>query len=226
MEAYMYTYNILIVEDDKQIADAIEIYMKNQNYGVFKAYNGQLAIEIFEKEVIHLIIMDVMMPVMDGFTACREIKKVKNIPVIMLSARDEEYDKLHGFDLGVDDYVVKPFSPKELMARINAVLKRNTDKEHNKYQFEGLEVDIDARDVYINKQKITLTPKEFDLLVYLIKNKNTAINREILLEKVWNYSYFGDDRTVDTHIKMLRHNLKEYRKFIVTVRGTGYKFEI
>ncbi len=218
---------LLIVDDEAKIREVVKEYaMLMHEYEVEEAENGHVALQMVNQNDYDLIVLDIMMPVMDGFTACREIKKVKNIPVIMLSARDEEYDKLHGFDLGVDDYVVKPFSPKELMARINAVLKRNTDKEHNKYQFEGLEVDIDARDVYINKQKITLTPKEFDLLVYLIKNKNTAINREILLEKVWNYSYFGDDRTVDTHIKMLRHNLKEYRKFIVTVRGTGYKFEI
>jgi DNA-binding response OmpR family regulator len=218
---------LLIVDDEAKIREVVKEYaMLMHEYEVEEAENGHVALQMVNQNDYDLIVLDIMMPVMDGFTACREIKKIKNIPVIMLSARDEEYDKLHGFDLGVDDYVVKPFSPKELMARINAVLKRNTDKEHNKYQFEGLEVDIDARDVYINKQKITLTPKEFDLLVYLIKNKNTAINREILLEKVWNYSYFGDDRTVDTHIKMLRHNLKEYRKFIVTVRGTGYKFEI
>ena len=218
---------LLIVDDEAKIREVVKEYaMLMHEYEVEEAENGHVALQMVNQNDYDLIVLDIMMPVMDGFTACREIKKVKNIPVIMLSARDEEYDKLHGFDLGVDDYVVKPFSPKELMARINAVLKRNTDKEHNKYQFEGLEVDIDARDVYINKQKITLTPKEFDLLVYLIKNKNTAINREILLEKVWNYSYFGDDRTVDTHIKMLRHNLKEYRKFIVTVRGPGYKFEI
>lgn len=218
---------LLIVDDEAKIREVVKEYaMLMHEYEVEEAENGHVALQMVNQNDYDLIVLDIMMPVMDGFTACREIKKIKNIPVIMLSARDEEYDKLHGFDLGVDDYVVKPFSPKELMARINAVLKRNTDKEHNKYQFEGLEVDIDARNVYINKQKITLTPKEFDLLVYLIKNKNTAINREILLEKVWNYSYFGDDRTVDTHIKMLRHNLKEYRKFIVTVRGTGYKFEI
>jgi len=218
---------LLIVDDEAKIREVVKEYaMLMHEYEVEEAENGHIALQLVNKNDYDLIVLDIMMPVMDGFTACREIKKIKNIPVIMLSARDEEYDKLHGFDLGVDDYVVKPFSPKELMARINAVLKRNSDKEHNKYIFEGLEVDIDARDVFIDKQKITLTPKEFDLLVYLIRNKNTAINREVLLEKVWNYSYFGDDRTVDTHVKMLRHNLKDYRKFIITVRGTGYKFEV
>jgi two-component system, OmpR family, response regulator ResD len=218
---------LLIVDDEAKIREVVKEYaMLIHEYEVDEAENGYIALQKVIKNDYDLIVLDIMMPVMDGFTACKEIKKIKNIPVIMLSARDEEYDKLHGFDLGVDDYVVKPFSPKELMARINAVLKRNSEKEHNRYVFESLDVDIDARDVFIDKQKITLTPKEFDLLVYLIRNKNTAINREMLLEKVWNYSYFGDDRTVDTHIKMLRHNLKEYRKFIVTVRGTGYKFEV
>ncbi len=218
---------ILIVDDEAKIREVVKEYaMLIHGFEVEEAENGYEAITKVEHQDFDLIILDIMMPVMDGFTACREIKRIKNIPVIMLSARDEEYDKLHGFDLGVDDYVVKPFSPKELMARINAVIKRNQDKEHNRYVFEGLEIDIDARDVFVNKEKVTLTPKEFDLLVYMIKNKNMAINREVLLERVWNYSYFGDDRTVDTHVKMLRHNLKEYRKFIVTVRGTGYKFEV
>ena len=218
---------ILIVDDEAKIREVVKEYaMLIHGFEVEEAENGYEAITKVEHTNFDLIVLDIMMPVMDGFTACREIKRIKNIPVIMLSARDEEYDKLHGFDLGVDDYVVKPFSPKELMARINAVIKRNKEKEHNRYVFEGLEIDIDARDVFVNKEKVTLTPKEFDLLVYMIKNKNMAINREVLLERVWNYSYFGDDRTVDTHIKMLRHNLKEYRKFIVTVRGTGYKFEV
>ena len=218
---------ILIVDDEAKIREVVKEYaMLIHGFEVEEAENGYEAITKVEHTNFDLIVLDIMMPVMDGFTACREIKRIKNIPVIMLSARDEEYDKLHGFDLGVDDYVVKPFSPKELMARINAVIKRNQKKEHNRYVFEGLEIDIDARDVFVNKEKVTLTPKEFDLLVYMIKNKNMAINREVLLERVWNYSYFGDDRTVDTHVKMLRHNLKEYRKFIVTVRGTGYKFEV
>lgn len=206
---------LLIVDDEAKIREVVKEYaMLIHEYEVDEAENGYIALQKVIKNDYDLIVLDIMMPVMDGFTACKEIKKIKNIPVIMLSARDEEYDKLHGFDLGVDDYVVKPFSPKELMARINAVIKRNSEKEHNRYVFESLDVDIDARDVFIDKQKITLTPKEFDLLVYLIRNKNTAINREMLLEKVWNYSYFGDDRTVDTHIKMLRHNLKD-RKSVV-----------
>ena len=169
------------------------------------------------------------MPRLDGYSACKEIRKSKNIPVIMLSARGEEYDKLFGFEIGVDDYVVKPFSPKELMARVKAVLKRNKPAEDNssadRFVFEGLEVDISGREVYVNGQKASMTPKEYDLLFYLVKNKNIALSRDKLLEEVWGYDFFGDDRTVDTHIKMLRNSLGEYRKFIVTLRGMGYKFE-
>jgi DNA-binding response OmpR family regulator len=173
--------------------------------------------------------MDVMMPRLDGYSACKEIHKTKNIPVIMLSARGEEYDKLFGFEIGVDDYVVKPFSPKELMARVKVVLKRGTHREDplapDKFQFEGLEVDISGREVYVNGEKASMTPKEYDLLFFLVKNKNIALSRDRLLEEVWGYDFFGDDRTVDTHIKMLRNSLGEYRKFIVTLRGMGYKFE-
>jgi len=170
-----------------------------------------------------------MMPRLDGYSACKEIHKSKNIPVIMLSARGEEYDKLFGFEIGVDDYVVKPFSPKELMARVKVVLKRSAASaeaaQPDKYTFEGLEVDISGREVYVNGQKASMTPKEYDLLFYLVRNKNIALTRDKLLEEVWGYDFFGDDRTVDTHIKMLRNSLGEYRKFIVTLRGMGYKFE-
>jgi len=166
------------------------------------------------------------MPKVDGFSACREIKKIKDLPIIILSARQEEYDKLLGFDLGVDDYVVKPFSPKELMARIHVVISRHSTNSNQIMSFEGLSIDEAARNVYIDSVRINMTPKEFDLLIYLIKNKNVALSREVLLEKVWNYTFFGDDRTVDTHIKMLRHSLKGYRDYVKTVRGVGYKFEI
>ncbi|MBR6599674.1 MAG: response regulator transcription factor, partial [Oscillospiraceae bacterium] len=167
-------------------------------------------------------------PKLDGYSACKEIKKIKNIPVIMLSARGEEYDKLFGFEIGIDDYVVKPFSPKELMARIKVVIKRNSEKgtpQAERYKFEGLEIDMAGREVYVNGQKASMTPKEYDLLFFLVKNNNLAMSRDKLLESVWGYDFFGDDRTVDTHIKMLRNSLGEYRKFIVTLRGMGYKFE-
>ena len=221
--------NILVCDDDKEIAGAIEIYLRNEGYKVFKAYNGEEALEIVRRENLHLIIMDVMMPRLDGYSACKEINKTKNIPVIMLSARGEEYDKLFGFEIGVDDYVVKPFSPKELMARVKAVLKRgNAAQEKNlkeKIDFEGLSIDMSGREVYVNGERASMTPKEYDLLFYLVKNKNIALSRDKLLEEVWGYDFFGDDRTVDTHIKMLRNSLGEYRKFIVTLRGMGYKFE-
>ena len=172
------------------------------------------------------VILDVMMPRMDGFASCREIKKVANIPIIILSARQEEYDKLFGFELGVDDYVVKPFSPKELMARIKVVLERNRAHADKKImKFGGLEIDILGRVVTVDGEKAPLTPKEIDLLIYFASHPKIALSRQKLLSEVWNYDYFGDDRTVDTHVKMLRHNLGKYRNCIVTVRGMGYKFE-
>lgn len=165
------------------------------------------------------------MPKMDGFTAYKEIKKRYNTPTIMLSARSEEYDILAGFDLGIDDYMTKPFSPKELMARINAILKRYKGEE-NTFVYKDLKVDYLGHAVYIKDKELMLTPKEYDLLVYFINNKGIALSREQLLNNVWNYDYLGNDRTIDTHIKMLRNNLKEYRDLITTVRGMGYKFEI
>ena len=172
--------------------------------------------------------MDIMMPKLDGFSSVKEIHKIKKIPVIMLSARGEEYDKLFGFELGIDDYVVKPFSPKELMARVNAVLNRYEGGEQassDVMSFEGLEVNFAARTVTIDGEKVNLTPKEYDLLFYMIQNRNIALSRDKLLSDIWGYDFFGDDRTIDTHVKNLRNNLGKYRKFIVTLRGIGYKFE-
>ena len=167
-----------------------------------------------------------MMPRLDGFSSYKEIKKIKNIPVLMLSARSEEYDKLFGFEIGIDDYVTKPFSPKELMARLNVIVNRNNKVEENKtMEFEGLKIDLDGRVVFVDDEMIDLTPKEYDLLVYMVKNKNIALSRDKLLNQVWGYDFYGEDRTVDTHIKMLRNSIKEYRKFIITVRGVGYKFD-
>ena len=175
------------------------------------------------------IILDIMMPELDGFSTCKEIKKIKNIPVIMLSARGEEYDKLHGFELGIDDYVVKPFSPKELMMRIKVVISRNSNKDsmtgHEVFTIEGLSVDFTGRTVTVDGKRIDMSPKEYDLLFYLVKNRNIALGREKLITEVWGYDYYGDDRTLDTHIKLLRSSLGEYRKFLVTLRGVGYRFE-
>lgn len=221
---------ILIVDDEQNIRRVVREYAEFEGYSVEEAENGMEAVEICRQKDFDIIIMDVMMPRLDGYSACKEIKKTKNIPVIMLSARGEEYDKLFGFEIGIDDYVVKPFSPKELMARVKVVLKRNShDSNVNKNEklvFGGLEIDISGREVYVDGKKASMTPKEYDLLFYLAKNNNIALSRDKLLEEVWGYDFFGDDRTVDTHIKMLRGSLGEkYRKYIVTLRGMGYKFE-
>lgn len=220
---------ILIVDDEPNIREVIREYSEFKGFNVTEAVDGMDAIEKVRKDDFDIIILDIMMPRLDGFSACKEIKKIKSIPIIMLSARGEEYDKLFGFELGIDDYVVKPFSPKELMARIEAVLIRyNAHKNEsieNKYTFDGLTVDIEGRNVYVDGNKIDMTPKEYDLLFYFIKNKNIALTREKLLSAIWGYDFFGDDRTIDTHIKMLRSSIGEYRKFIVTLRGMGYKFE-
>lgn len=220
---------ILVVDDEINIRKVVREYAEFEGHEVSEAENGMEAVSLCHEHNYDLIIMDVMMPRLDGYSACKEIHKTKNIPVIMLSARSEEYDKLFGFEIGVDDYVVKPFSPKELMARVKVVLKRNTIQEtpvyQDKYVFDGLEVDISGREVYVNGKKAAMTPKEYDLLFYLVKNKNIALSRDRLLEEVWGYDFFGDDRTVDTHIKMLRNSLGDYRSYIVTLRGLGYKFE-
>lgn len=216
---------LLIVDDEIKIREVVKEYALINGYEVDEASDGVEALALIEAQQYDCVILDIMMPKLDGFSACKQIKKDKNIPVIMLSARQEEYDKLFCFDLGVDDYVVKPFSPKELMARIKVVIERYNGNKKPQLSFDGLTVDIEGRVVFVNQEKVNLTPKEYELLVYLIKNKNIALSRNRLLEEVWNYDYCGDDRTVDTHVKMLRHNLKEYRSMIVTVRGMGYKFE-
>ena len=219
-------YKILVVDDEVNIRRVVREYAEFEGYEVAEAENGMEAVEMVKSEDFDLIVMDIMMPKLDGFSTCKEIKKYKTIPVIMLSARGEEYDKLFGFELGIDDYVVKPFSPKELMARIKAVLNNVSESTvPEKLVFEGLEIDIAGREVYVDGEKASMTPKEYDLLFYLVKNKNLALTRDKLLEEVWGYDFFGDDRTVDTHIKMLRNSLGQYRKFIVTLRGMGYKFE-
>ena len=216
--------HILIVDDEELIRDVIREYLELDNFIVDEACDGQEALEKVKTNNYDLVIMDIMMPHMDGYQACKEIKKNNNVPFIMLSARGEEYDKLIGFDLGIDDYVTKPFSHKELVARVKAILKRNK-KEEKKYQFDGLIVDDIAHEVLVDNKKINLTPKEYDLLKYLITNQNIALSREQLLTNIWGYDFFGDDRTIDTHIKTLRNALGPYRNYIVTVRGMGYKFE-
>ena len=220
---------ILVVDDEVNIRNVIKEYAKYEGYEVEEAGNGMQAVEICKEKDFDIIIMDVMMPKLDGFSAIKEIRKTKNIPVLMLSARGEEYDKLFGFEIGIDDYVVKPFSPKEVMARVAAITSRvknnSKAKKEDKYVFEGLEIDMLGRVVVVDGEKKELTPKEYDLLVYLIKNKNIALSREKILNEVWGYDFFGEDRTVDTHVKMLRNSIGKYRDKITTIRGMGYKFE-
>lgn len=220
---------VLIVDDEEMIRNVLKEYVEFEGNEAFEAADGMEAVRLCRDNDYDIILMDVMMPKLDGFSAVKEIRKSKDIPVIMLSARGEEYDKLFGFEMGVDDYVTKPFSPKEVMARINAVTKRRIAKEEEPqttvYTFEGLTVDIAGRNVYVDGEKVELTPKEYEILFYFVRNKGIALTREKLLMDVWGFDFYGDDRTVDTHIKMLRSNLKQYRKFIVTLRGLGYKFE-
>ncbi len=220
-------YRILVVDDEAKIREVIREYGEFEGYHVTEAVDGMDAVNICREEDFDIIIMDAMMPKLDGFSAVKEIKKTKDIPVLMLSARGEEYDKLFGFEIGVDDYVVKPFSPKQVMARIKVIINRDKSKGrvNRKLVFKGLEIDLDGRSVYVDGEKVDMTPKEFDLLAHMAENKNIALSREKLLDQVWGYDFFGDDRTVDTHIKMLRSSLGEYRKYIVTLRGIGYKFE-
>ena len=216
---------ILIVDDEEAIREVVKEYCELNGYDVDEAVDGVEAIEAVNKNIYDCIILDIMMPNLDGFSAIKVIKKISKTPVIMLSARQDEEDKLLCFELGVDDYVAKPFSPKELMARINVILDRNKSVTDELLVFGDLVIDQLGRTVTIKDEKVALTPKEYDLLLFMAQNPNVALSRAVLLDKVWNYDYFGDERTVDTHIKMLRHNLKSYRDCIVTVRGMGYKFE-
>ncbi|MCR5652849.1 MAG: response regulator transcription factor [Ruminococcus sp.] len=220
---------ILVVDDEVRIRQLIRKYAEFEGHTVEEAVDGMQAIDICRRNKYDLIIMDVMMPELDGFSACREIRKFSSTPVIMLSARGEEYDKIHGFELGSDDYVVKPFSPKELMMRVNAVIKRSSgnaaEGEKDIFTYEGLTVDFSARIVTIDGKRVEMTPKEYELFFYMVKNKGLALTREKLISEVWGYDFFGDERTLDTHIKLLRKSLGEYSKCIVTLRGVGYRFE-
>lgn len=219
---------ILIVDDEEMIRAVLREYIEFEGGEADEACDGMEAVKMCRENNYDVILMDVMMPRLDGFSAVKEIRKFKQTPVIMLSARGEEYDKLFGFEIGSDDYVTKPFSPKEVMVRIHAVMKRGKpvrEGDGQIYEFEGLRIDMAGRSVTVDGEKAELTPKEYELLFYFVQNNGVALTRERLLNKVWGYDFYGDDRTVDTHVKMLRGNLKEYRKFIVTLRGLGYKFE-
>lgn len=218
---------ILIVDDEVKIRTVVKEYAEFEGYETDEAGDGMEAVEKARKNDYDIIVMDIMMPKLDGFSACKEIRKTKQTPMIMLSARGEEYDKLFGFELGIDDYVVKPFSPKELLARIRAIISRASNSKTNEdvIEYEGLVINMTAREVTIDGEKVQMTPKEYELLFYLVKNMNIALSREKLLEEVWGFDFYGDDRTVDTHIKMLRNSLGKYRNLIITLRGMGYKFE-
>ena len=225
-------YHLLVTDDEEKIRTLIRKYAEFEGHRVTEARNGMEAVELCRKHPTEfdLIIMDVMMPELDGFSAVAEIRKVCQAPVLMLSARGEEYDKIHGFELGVDDYVVKPFSPKELMLRVGAIMNRvrpqAVQPARNVATFEGLSIDFDARIVTVDGERVDLSPKEYDLLAYLVNNRNLALTREMLITNVWGYDFYGDDRTLDTHIKLLRKSLGPYARFIVTLRGVGYRFEV
>ena len=221
---------LLIVDDESKIRALIRKYAEYEGYQVEEAADGMEAVTKADKEDFDIIIMDIMMPEMDGFTACREIRKKKQTPMLMLSARGEEYDKIHGFELGIDDYMVKPFSPRELMLRVNAILSRcaagnAAQQPYDRDQFGGLVIDYAARLIYVDGKRAEFSPKVYDLLVYMVKNRGLALTREQLINQVWGYDYYGDDRTLDTHIKLLRLVLGPYRDYIVTIRGVGYRFE-
>ncbi|MBQ1334392.1 MAG: response regulator transcription factor [Clostridia bacterium] len=223
-------YNILVVDDEEKIRQIIKKYATFEGHTVSEAKDGMEAVELCRKETFDIIIMDVMMPELDGFSACKEIRKHSDTPIIMLSARGEEYDRIHGFEIGVDDYVVKPFSPKELMMRVGAVLKRAAsgkadEPQKDIFEYKGLSVDFTGRIVTVDGVRATMSPKEYDLLFYMVKNRNIALSREKLIMDVWGYDFYGDDRTLDTHIKLLRKSLGPYASLIVTLRGVGYRFE-
>jgi len=221
-------YKILVVDDEEMIRKIVTKYASFEGHEVTEAPDGMKAIELCREGNFDIVIIDIMMPELDGFSACREIRKFSNVPIIMLSARGEEYDKINGFELGVDDYVVKPFSPKELMLRVDAIMKRSRasgDAENEIFTIGKLKADVTARIVYVNGERVEMSPKEYELFFYLLKNRNIALTRERLISEVWGYDYFGDDRTLDTHIKLLRRSLGDAAKYIVTLRGVGYRFD-
>ena len=220
-------FNILVCDDDKEIVDAIDIYLSQEGYHILKAYDGLQAIEIMKKEEVHLILLDIMMPKMDGWQVCREIRETSKVPIIMLTARSEERDELQGFELGVDEYISKPFSPKILVARVNAILRRTLGNTAGDVIEAGdIKIDKAAHIVKINDKMIDLSYKEFELLSYFVENQGIALSREKILNNVWNYDYFGDARTIDTHVKKLRSKLGDRGEYIKTIWGMGYKFEV
>ncbi|MGI6359123.1 MAG: response regulator transcription factor [Bacillota bacterium] len=218
---------ILLVDDEQRLRQMLRGYIEHEGYQVVEAVDGAEALRLFSEQQFSLVILDVMMPNVDGWTVCREIRSTSNVPVIMLTARGEEYDRLFGFDLGVDDYLVKPFSPKELLARMKAIIRRTEQNStpSTEIVLDGLQIELKSRTVTADGQTLTLTPREFDLLSFLAQHQNQVFSREQLLNSVWGYDFVGDSRTVDTHVKMLRDHLGQYRRFLITVWGVGYKFQ-
>ena len=219
---------ILIVDDESRIRKLIKDFIEQEEYSVIEAADGEEAVEQFEANInkIKLVILDVMMPKQDGWSALRRIRQISNVPVIMLTARSEEQDELFGYELGVDEYVSKPFSPKILIAKIKAILQRTSPKEVEKKNYDGIEIDTEGRNITVDGKQIELSLREYELLKYLLDNENIALSRDKILNNVWNYDYNGDSRTIDSHIKKIRHKLGKKGKYIKTMRGVGYKFEI
>ena len=219
---------ILIVDDESRIRKLIKDFIEQEEYSVLEAADGEEAVEQFESNInkVKLVILDVMMPKQDGWSALRQIRQISNVPVIMLTARSEEQDELFGYDLGVDEYVSKPFSPKILIAKIKAILQRTSPKEIEKKNYDGIEIDTEGRNITVDGKQIELSLREYELLKYLLDNENVALSRDKILNNVWNYDYYGDSRTIDSHIKKIRHKLGKKGKYIKTMRGVGYKFEI
>ena len=219
---------ILIVDDESRIRKLIKDFIEQEEYSVIEAADGEEAVEQFEANInkIKLVILDVMMPKQDGWSALRQIRQISNVPVIMLTARSEEQDELFGYELGVDEYVSKPFSPKILIAKIKAILQRTSPKEVEKKNYDGIEIDTEGRNITVDGKQIELSLREYELLKYLLDNENIALSRDKILNNVWNYDYYGDSRTLDSHIKKIRHKLGKKGKYIKTMRGVGYKFEI
>lgn len=220
--------NILIVEDELRIRILLKDYFRKEGFKIYEAGDGEEALNSFSEHNIDLVVLDIMMPKINGFKVCETIRSVSNIPIILLTAKEEEEDKLRGYDLGADDYVTKPFSPKVLVAKIKALLKRieNTNVDKNILDFNGLTINKLSHEVRLGKEEVSLSPKEYDLLIYLTSNKGIALSRDKILDNVWGFDYFGDIRTVDTNIKRLREKLLSKSSYITTVRGSGYKFEV
>ena len=224
----MENINILVVDDEQRMRKLIKDFLKQKGYNILEAEDGEDALRVFEekKDKINLILLDVMMPKLDGWSVLRQIRQDSKVPIIMLTARGEEQDELFGFELGVDEYISKPFSPKILVARVEAILKRALGEKNKLKDYGGIVIDPEGRTVKVDDKEVEMSLREYELLKYLVDNENIALSRDKILNNVWNYDYYGDSRTIDSHIKKIRHKLGKKGKYIETIRGIGYKFEI